>query len=582
MRISKIHIENFGKLHNFDLNFDDNLVQIYNKNGWGKTTLSIFIKAMFYGMPAKSRGDDFKYERTKYQPWQGGNYGGYIEFENNGTLYRVTRFFAKTPEDDFYELLNLKTNKRENLEKIPLGEQLFNLGVESFVMTAFFPQLDFKSSSNAAISASLTGVNKYQDDLDKIQGALKRLKDRKNLIKRQMVKSDEIENNKSQMNNVSALLTQTNFEISRLNDEKTMQKKSMLQLKDNYDLQKQKFDYQSLIYSQKEKANEKLLASNEKLKSLNEKYIKLTQDKPQNIKSHKSAIQFLPYLSALVMVTFIILSALNILSWLVGGIIASVFLLSTVLLFVYNKKYSKKDDQGDVKKELADLLEDIEREKRENEELKQTLENQFAEVLLPNHADLDSLLSQIKDEEIKLNNLANSIKLQYQTRDDFIEKLDYLQTTINSLTQRKDEDNKKNQLIQKTIEYLELAQENVSQRFVDPVNQDFKKIFDRFNLQDKEFLIDNNLNINEKSPVGLKNLEYSSQGIQDIISFTKRLILIDKIYAVNKPVIVLDDTFVNLDDDMLELAKKIVKNLSEKYQVFYFCCNSRCQIIKTM
>lgn len=582
MRISKIHIENFGKLHNFDLNFDDNLVQIYNKNGWGKTTLSIFIKAMFYGMPAKSRGDDFKYERTKYQPWQGGNYGGYIEFENNGTLYRVTRFFAKTPEDDFYELLNLKTNKRENLEKIPLGEQLFNLGVESFVMTAFFPQLDFKSSSNAAISASLTGVNKYQDDLDKIQGALKRLKDRKNLIKRQMVKSDEIENNKSQMNNVSALLTKTNFEISRLNDEKTMQEKSMLQLKDNYDLQKQKFDYQTLIYSQKEKANEKLLASNEKLKSLNEKYIKLTQDKPQNIKSHKSAIQFLPYLSALVMVTFIILSALNILSWLVGGIIALVFLLSTVLLFVYNKKYSKKDDQGDVKKELADLLEDIEREKRENEELKQTLENQFAEVLLPNHADLDSLLSQIKDEEIKLNNLANSIKLQYQTRDDFIEKLDYLQTTINSLTQRKDEDNKKNQLIQKTIEYLELAQENVSQRFVDPINQDFKKIFDRFNLQDKEFLIDNNLNINEKSPVGLKNLEYSSQGIQDIISFTKRLILIDKIYAVNKPVIVLDDTFVNLDDDMLELAKKIVKNLSEKYQVFYFCCNSRCQIIKTM
>lgn len=582
MRISKIHIENFGKLHNFDLNFDDNLVQIYNKNGWGKTTLSIFIKAMFYGMPAKSRGDEFKYERTKYQPWQGGNYGGYIEFENNGTLYRVTRFFAKTPEDDFYELLNLKTNKRENLEKIPLGEQLFNLGVESFVMTAFFPQLDFKSSSNAAISASLTGVNKYQDDLDKIQGALKRLKDRKNLIKRQMVKSDEIENNKSQMNNVSALLTKTNFEISRLNDEKTMQEKSMLQLKDNYDLQKQKFDYQTLIYSQKEKANEKLLASNEKLKSLNEKYIKLTQDKPQNIKSHKSAIQFLPYLSALVMVTFIILSALNILSWLVGGIIASVFLLSTVLLFVYNKKYSKKDDQGDVKKELADLLEDIEREKRENEELKQTLENQFAEVLLPNHADLDSLLSQIKDEEIKLNNLSNSIKLQYQTRDDFIEKLDYLQTTINSLTQRKDEDNKKNQLIQKTIEYLELAQENVSQRFVDPVNQDFKKIFDRFNLQDKEFLIDNNLNINEKSPVGLKNLEYSSQGIQDIISFTKRLILIDKIYAVNKPVIVLDDTFVNLDDNMLELAKKIVKNLSEKYQVFYFCCNSRCQIIKTM
>ena len=62
MKIIKLHIENFGKLHNFDLTLKDGLNQIKNNNGWGKTTLSIFIKSMFYGLPAKSRGDEIKYE----------------------------------------------------------------------------------------------------------------------------------------------------------------------------------------------------------------------------------------------------------------------------------------------------------------------------------------------------------------------------------------------------------------------------------------------------------------------------------------------------------------------------------------
>ena len=52
MRIDKLHIENFGKLQNLDLNFNEGYNQIKKENGWGKTTLSIFLKAMFYGMSA--------------------------------------------------------------------------------------------------------------------------------------------------------------------------------------------------------------------------------------------------------------------------------------------------------------------------------------------------------------------------------------------------------------------------------------------------------------------------------------------------------------------------------------------------
>ena len=50
MKLIKAHIINFGKLHDFDIDFNDKVNSFVFENGWGKTTLSVFIKAMFYGM----------------------------------------------------------------------------------------------------------------------------------------------------------------------------------------------------------------------------------------------------------------------------------------------------------------------------------------------------------------------------------------------------------------------------------------------------------------------------------------------------------------------------------------------------
>ena len=50
MELIKAHIINFGKFSNFEVDFKKGLNSFIHKNGWGKTTLSVFIKAMFYGM----------------------------------------------------------------------------------------------------------------------------------------------------------------------------------------------------------------------------------------------------------------------------------------------------------------------------------------------------------------------------------------------------------------------------------------------------------------------------------------------------------------------------------------------------
>ena len=107
----------------------------------------------------------FNYDRTKYMPWQGGKYGGFIEFEAFNKKYRLTRFFGKTPEFDSLEILDLTTNQTLERPNEEIGDILFKVGKESFEVTAFFPQLKFASTTNAQITANLTGVDKFQNDL---------------------------------------------------------------------------------------------------------------------------------------------------------------------------------------------------------------------------------------------------------------------------------------------------------------------------------------------------------------------------------------------------------------------------------
>ena len=50
MTIKELYIENFGKLSSFRLKLTEGLNTIVRDNGFGKTTLASFIKAMLYGL----------------------------------------------------------------------------------------------------------------------------------------------------------------------------------------------------------------------------------------------------------------------------------------------------------------------------------------------------------------------------------------------------------------------------------------------------------------------------------------------------------------------------------------------------
>lgn len=157
MKLLCIHIDNFGGLHNFNYNFEDGLNVILHDNGWGKTTMAAFLKAMLYGFDSKRSKDITENERKRYMPWQGGDYGGSLDFEAESVTYRIFRTFGETPRSDKVKILNLDKNVTAKINPDKIGETLFKLDASAFQRSVFINQNGL--SINSASSSIHTRLN---------------------------------------------------------------------------------------------------------------------------------------------------------------------------------------------------------------------------------------------------------------------------------------------------------------------------------------------------------------------------------------------------------------------------------------
>lgn len=64
-----------------------------------------------------------------------------------------------------------------------------------------------------------------------------------------------------------------------------------------------------------------------------------------------------------------------------------------------------------------------------------------------------------------------------------------------------------------------------------------------------------------------------SAGYKDLIGICMRFALVDAMYPLEKPFLILDDPFVNLDDEKLARGRRLLAVLSQDYQVIYFTCH---------
>ena len=179
MKLIRCYIENFGVLSNYSRQFQDGLNEILAPNGSGKSTLAAFLKAMFYGLPAKGPRSVTENERKRCEPWQGGACGGFLEFEYQGKPYRVTRFFGQTAAKDRCEIIDLSSHRPCGSFSSRLGEELFQLDAESFSRSVFLSGSDLSVSVTPSIRTKLSDLVENTNDLNNYDTAINSLRQKR-------------------------------------------------------------------------------------------------------------------------------------------------------------------------------------------------------------------------------------------------------------------------------------------------------------------------------------------------------------------------------------------------------------------
>lgn len=165
MKLLSLHIENYGKISKRDFTFNDKITSFCEENGFGKTTLASFIKAMFYGLdPYRANSKEFS-ERQHFYPFGGGVFGGNLTFSMNGKTYKIERFFGE--KSDTQDEVKVYCNGTLTGELgADIGKAVFGIDRQSFERTAYITAADTEISSTTGINAKLNNFLDGTEDID--------------------------------------------------------------------------------------------------------------------------------------------------------------------------------------------------------------------------------------------------------------------------------------------------------------------------------------------------------------------------------------------------------------------------------
>ena len=258
-----------------------------------------------------------------------------------------------------------------------------------------------------------------------------------------------------------------------------------------------------------------------------------------------------------------------------------------------NEKYIEKINQffsrfvidGDFEDRLTKLKEFV----KEKDNLRVELEVQ-SDLLSKYGADPD-VKSELKvdgldidyiDQQINVKNFSlkqlnselSSLKTSAVLTEEDANKLSDVESELEQVQEELQTLEKEYKIIKKTLECLIKAQENLKIKYKEPLESSFRKYLSKLTEAMSEKVgIDVDMQVTVSENGGVKDTVYYSKGYQDVFEICKRFALIDVLFTEEKPFIILDDPFCNLDDVKIKNALNLLTILSKEYQIIYFICH---------
>ncbi len=183
MVIDRITIGHFGGVKEFDCSFSEGINLIEGRNEAGKTTISTFIKFIFYGLSGKTKSGGLS-ERRKYQSWETDSADGALEFTHKGTRYRIERSLvpsAKAQGKETVKIIDLATNT-ECLQGVVPGRYFFGVTEEVFLQTAFVGQADGNTVDGGSVAAAIENMLFAGDEMISTKAAQKKLEEGRTML----------------------------------------------------------------------------------------------------------------------------------------------------------------------------------------------------------------------------------------------------------------------------------------------------------------------------------------------------------------------------------------------------------------
>ena len=123
--------------------------------------------------------------------------------------------------------------------------------------------------------------------------------------------------------------------------------------------------------------------------------------------------------------------------------------------------------------------------------------------------------------------------------------------------------------------FLEKAKDHLSGSYLGPVREHFAHYLNRLSGGNSgEILISPELEVQLERQGQARELAFFSAGQTDLVMLCMRLALVDALFGEEKPFVILDDPFVNLDDERTAQALQLLQELGKERQILYLVCNS--------
>jgi len=235
------------------------------------------------------------------------------------------------------------------------------------------------------------------------------------------------------------------------------------------------------------------------------------------------------------------------------------YLLETVSVYNalsdgYQQAKKKKEDY-----ESAYNLEEILAGYKEEDVISlQELQEQF--VLLEEEA--EQIRTRMKTYEEQLNVL-------HEQYDEWVATKEMLE-----IKQAEQIDKKRQyELLGKTKEFLGRAKEALTARYTGPIMEHFLRYYAVVTgKEDTSYHMDANIRMTREEQGLQRDVAFLSAGYQDLTGVCLRLALVDAMYTDEKPMLIMDDPFVNLDEENSVGSKRLMDELAKTYQIIYFTC----------